>query len=269
MNQMCTSKEYFTLLVYLLLMPQFARFVLKEVAIMFKKFYFLFFFILIIPFPLFAGELVLEYNFTSDIGNQVLDTSGNELNGTVQGSGKTHVGAGFSGKGLRLNGIDNFVLVPDHPLFDFSHYTLMAWAKFKLNEWDREEIMEKAGSFWMNIRQDTRKVRVGGYFGGCGNQQYYFKLDSDGAVPIDTWTHLAVTYDGIILRIYINGILSGKSAVPVPGPVCVNIEPLAVGSKHRIIPPPQSAAYFWGNMDSIRIFNVAFPAWRIKQQMNK
>lgn len=236
---------------------------------MFKKFYLLIYFVLLIPSTVIAGELVLEYKFTADTGDLVHDTSGNGLAGVIQGSGANHFGAGFSGRGLRLNGVDNYVLVEDNPIFDMGHYTLMAWIKFKPSQWDREEVMEKAGAFWMNVRQDTHKVRAGGFFSGCTDKTLSHLSDSDTSIAVDTWTHVASTYDGKILRIYINGVLAGKSAVPVPGPVCANIEPLAIGSKHRIIPPEMFAAYFFGNMDSVRIFNVALPAWRIKQQMNK
>ncbi len=225
--------------------------------------------VLLTPLLAHAEALILEYKFSTDTGKSVTDTSGNELDGTIQGGGTNHFGSGFSGRGLKLNGINNHVLVPDNPLFDVHQYTLMAWIKFKPNQWDREEVMEKAGAFWMNIRQNTRRVRVGGFYGGCGNNIYYHKFDSLGTVPLDTWTHVAVSYDGTTLRIYINGILSGKSTVPVPGPVCVNTEPLSIGSKHRTISPPEDAAFFFGNMDSVRIFEGTLPAWRIKQEMLK
>ena len=227
------------------------------------------FLILFVPILANAEALVLEYKFSADTGDFVTDTSGNGLDGTILGGGTKHFGSGFAGRGLKLNGIDNHILVPDNPLFDLHQYTLMAWIKYKPNQWDREEIMEKAGAFWMNVRQDTQKVRVGGFYGGCGNTIYYYKFDSIGVVTIDTWTHVAVSYDGAALKIYINGILSGKSPVPFPGPVCINTEPLSIGSKHRIISPSENAAYFFGNMDTIRIFDSALPAWRVKQEMHK
>lgn len=227
---------------------------------------------LFFPISVFAGSLVLEYKFTSDNGSIVSDTSGNDLNGDIEGGGTWHFAAGVAGggRGLKLNGIDNFILVSDNPIFDFNQYTVMAWVKLKPSPWDRQEVMEKAGAFWVNIRKDTRKVRAGGFFGGCRNGASYFILDSSRVVPENTWTHVAATYDGAILRIYINGVLSGKSPVLVPGgPVCVNTEPLAIGAKHRTIPPPEDAAFFNGGMDTVRIFDAALPGWKIKQEMLK
>lgn len=223
--------------------------------------------VLLLPICATAEELVAAYEFTSDSGDFVTDTSGNALHGYIQGKGRSHFGTGFSGRGLVLNGVDNYVLVPDSTLFDLDQYTLMAWIKFKPNAWDREEVMEKAGAFWLNVRQDTQKLRTGGFFGGCTVKDHHHRFDSFKKVPVDKWTHVAVTYNGRILRIYINGILSGKSAVPAPGPVCSNIEPLSIGSKHKIIPPTMDAAFFFGRMDSVRIFDTALSATRIQQEM--
>lgn len=240
-----------------------------------RKFFFLrsglFFLFLFFPISVFSGSLVLEYKFTSDNASIASDTSGNDLNGDIEGGGTWHFAAGVAGggRGLKLNGIDNFILVSDNPIFDFNQYTVMAWIKLKPSEWDRQEVMEKAGSFWVNIRKNTRKVRAGGFFGGCRNGASYFILDSNKVVPDNAWTHVAATYDGAILRIYINGVLSGKSPVLVPGPVCVNTEPLAIGAKHRTIPPPEDAAFFNGGMDTVRIFDAALPGWKIKQEMLK
>lgn len=230
----------------------------------------LFFFFLFFPIFVFAESLVLEYKFTSDNGSIASDTSGNDLNGDIEGGGTWHFLPGVAGgRGLKLNGIDNFILVSDNPIFDFNQYTVMAWIKLKPSAWDRQELMEKAGAFWVNIRKDTRKVRAGGFFGECRNGASYFILDSNRVVPVDTWTHVAATYDGAVLRIYINGVLSGKSSVPVGGPICVNTEPLAIGAKHRTISPPEDAAFFNGGMDTVRIFDAALPGWRIKKEMLK
>jgi hypothetical protein len=221
----------------------------------------------LIPMNAAGQELVLEYKFTSDISRYVNDTSGNHLDGDLFGSSSNYFGVGFSRKGLKLNGIDDYLLVPDDAIFDFDAFTLLAWVRFQKNAWNREEILEKAGAFWVNIRQDTRKVVAGGRFGGCAENPYTARLESNDSVPLDTWTHVAVSYNGVTLTTYINGSLSGEGRVPVPGPVCANIEPLSIGSKHRTIPPVYDGAYFKGMMDTVRIFDGALSAEMIWEQM--
>lgn len=231
-----------------------------------RTFLFLFLFL---PILAQADSLILEYEFSADPGDQVLDTSGNELTGDFVGSSASHNASGFAGKGLKLNGVDDFVLVADDPIFDLNQFTIMSWVRIQKSPWDRQEIMEKAGAFWMNIRQDTQKVRVGGRFGGCPDKPYGLAFDSDGTVPLNAWTHVAATYDGSTLRTYINGVPSGTAKVPVSGAVCANVEPLAIGSKYRTIPPPTNEAFLKGIMDNVRIFDVPLSVEDIRAQMFK
>lgn len=227
------------------------------------------FLLFLLPMAAMGQELIVEYNFNSDKGDSVTDTSGNNLHGHILGSGTNHFGAGFSRNGLKLNGVDNHVLVPDDNLFDLDQFTLASWVRFSKSSWDREEIMEKAGVFWINIRQDTRKVRAGGRFGGCDVKPYGMNFDSVDSVSLDTWTHVAVTYDGYTLKIYINGILSGENDVPVAGRICANAEPLSIGSKYKTLPPRYEGAYFKGVLDAVRIFDTALSEARIRQEMFK
>ena len=92
----------------------------------------------------------------------------------------------------------------------------------------RWEVIEKAGAYWINIRTDG-KVRVGGFFGGCTNPSWKY-LDSNVAVPTNTWTHVASTYNGSTLTVWINGARAGSMAVS--GTTCSNNRPLAVGAKN-------------------------------------
>src|SRR5580765_5123491 len=66
---------------------------------------------------------------------------------------------------------------------------------------ERYELMEKAGSFWMNIREDTNPkyvLRVGGYFNGSAHS-----LTGTHVIPNKTLTWAIGTYDGTNLKTYI------------------------------------------------------------------
>jgi hypothetical protein len=81
-------------------------------------------------------------------------------------------------------------------------------------------------------------------------------LDSTRTVPVGTWTHVAATYDGARLRLFIGGRVAGSLAVT--GRTCANDEPLAVGAKDA--PALGILEAFWdGRLDDVRIYRRALP----------
>lgn len=134
-------------------------------------------------------------------------------------------------------------------------FTLAAWVRYLPRVHDtRWEILEKAGAYWMNIRTDSRRLRVGGFFGGCSGGRVWHYLDSRTAIPAETWVHLAGTYDGAALTIYVDGVRD--ASMPVRGRTCVNTLPLAIGAKNQTRDKVVEA-YFDGALDDVRVFNRA------------
>ena len=105
-----------------------------------------------------------------------------------------------------------YVDVPRSTALDVNRYTLSAWVRYTGVENDltlgRWEVLEKAGAYWMNVRTDGR-VRVGGFYGGCTNPSWQF-LDSTVALPTGRWKHVASTYDGTTLRVFVDGRAVGS-----------------------------------------------------------
>ena len=133
---------------------------------------------------------------------------------------------------LRLTGTQHqYVDVPTSSVLDVNRYTLSAWVRYTGCQNDqtlgRWEVLEKAGAYWMNVRTNGL-VRVGGFHGGCANANWQF-FDSSRAIPVNRWKHVATTYDGTWLRVYIVG--RGAGAKRVSGRTCVSGEPLAVGRR--------------------------------------
>src|SRR4029077_12775157 len=85
---------------------------------------------------------------------------------------------------------------------------------------------------------------------------------SGGSIPLNTWTHVAVTYDSAsgTLIVYVNGSAVVSSIVFSPGtlieatnaPVYIGAEPSAVGGRH-----------FLGLIDEVEVFNRALSASEI------
>ncbi len=213
-----------------------------------------------------SSALVLNYTFARPAGVVVTDHSSSGLDGVLVDASAPAAyvqGRPGHGKALTLVGARHqFVDVGDAPPLDVSTYTLAAWVRYTgvpndqtLGRW---EIMEKAGAYWMNIRT-TGQIRAGGFYGGCASASWVY-LDTPQPIPVDTWTHVASTYDKVRLTIWVNGVAVASRAVG--GATCTNAEPLAVGAKNAPAKGLQEA-FLDGSLDDVRVYGRALTATQI------
>ena len=212
--------------------------------------------------------LVLNYSMETLSQGTIADGSPSALNGhVVAGSGTAQLSTSLAGYGraLQLTGTQHqYVDVPMSTVLDVNTYTLAAWVRFTGVQNDqtlgRWEVIEKAGAYWMNVRTNGL-VRVGGFYGGCANPNWQY-FDSTRALPVNRWKHVAATYDGTWLRVYIDGRAAG--AKRVSGRTCASGEPLAVGAKNN--PTKGLLEAFWdGRLDEVRIYDRALSLTEIGQ----
>lgn len=214
-------------------------------------------------------NLVLRYTFQNDTTTLIQDASPHHVAGTLTNAdpAKAFV-TGKSGLGKALQVLapeQQYVAVPEGDRLDVNRFTLAAWVKYTgvttPDTKDRWEVLEKAGAYWINVRTDGH-VRAGGFFGGCVASKYWRYLDSTSTVTVQTWTHIAATYNGKRLTIYVNGVRSGSMAIT--GATCTNDEPLAVGAKNA--PAKGILEAFWdGQLDEVRIYRTALGAAKVAQ----
>jgi Concanavalin A-like lectin/glucanases superfamily len=226
---------------------------------------------LVLATSVWAAEpnLVLGYGFErfAGAGQQAVDASASGLNGQLVGTPTLPVAApSVAGHGQALDfdsARKQFVNAGDANALDVDRYTIAAWVRYRPNVHDeRWEVLEKAGAYWMNIRTADRKLRAGGIYGACsGAGSKWVFVDTVSAIPATRWVHLASTYDGTTLRVYINGVLDVSK--PVSGRTCANAQPLAIGAKYK---PAEGVleALFDGRIDDVRVYNRALSAAEIQ-----
>jgi hypothetical protein len=83
-------------------------------------------------------------------------------------------------------------------------------------------------------------------------------------LPLRAWTHLAGTYDGAYLRLYVNGVLA--RSVPRTGPIFASTGPLRIGGSSIVT--PWGNQYFAGRIDEVRIYGRALSTEEIQADMN-
>jgi hypothetical protein len=224
-----------------------------------------------------AGRVV-HYSFDSYISGSVLryvrDDSGLNNHGMLVNFNSPlilmtgHRGNGFSlpFERARKQRID--VGTGTQPSLDLTRFTIAAW--IRITESDTEEknweIAEKDYSYWLNVRNGhdspstAYRLRCGAIINGVQRS-----VDSDIQVPHNgTWVHVAGTFSGSYLRVYINGARRGSLAVA--GSVIKNDYPLAVGANNKPFENPEDPFHNWmnGTMDDFRLYRRALTGEEIK-----
>ncbi len=81
--------------------------------------------------------------------------------------------------------------------------------------------------------------------------------DVRGPLPtLNLWHHVAATYDGAALRLYLDGVQVASS--PATGLINTSGDPLYIGTKSKFVDPSAHPGdYFTGMIDDVWIFNYA------------
>jgi glucose/arabinose dehydrogenase len=204
--------------------------------------------------------LVAAYGFDEPTGSTALDASGNNLSGTI--SGATRSSAGRFGGALSFDGVNDWVTVgAAAPLNLTTGMTLEAWV-----------YPTAPGASWRNVlikeRSNGEAYNLYAHTGGSGPVVYVVRatalnmpLDAaaTGQLPLDSWTHLAATYDNSTLRLYVNGVQAGSRAVS--GALATSSNPLRIGGNSIW------GEFFAGRIDEVRVYDRALTAAEIQADM--
>jgi hypothetical protein len=79
------------------------------------------------------------------------------------------------------------------------------------------------------------------------------------AVPLNTWTHVGLTFDGSTAKAYVNGALT-RTVSGLSGNIPTTPGPLKIGARAG----PTGVSNFTGLIDEVEIYNRALMAWEIQ-----
>jgi subtilisin-like proprotein convertase family protein len=202
--------------------------------------------------------LVAAYAFNEGAGTTVTDASGNGNTGTIVNA--TWSTAGKYGNGLFFNGTSAWVAINDAPSMHLTTgMTVEAWVDPSSvdNRW-REVLYKGNDLIYLEAMSPSGAVPViGAQFGAGGTF-----VETPGPTPLtaNVWTHLAATYDGATVRLYVNGILVSSQAQT--GNLLTSAELLTIGADSI------HGSYFQGTIDEVRIYNRALSASELQTDMN-
>ena len=201
--------------------------------------------------------LVAAYGFDEGVGVTITDVSGNGNAGTIAGA--TWTPSGKFGTALEFNGVDSLVSIPASASLNVSAaMTLEAWIYPIANQsgW-RTVIQREVNAYMLNASTSEGPLVPGGggTFGGV-----YETAAAPPPVPVGAWTHLAVTYNGAMVTMYVNGALVESNAIS--GSIETNTNPLWIGGNVPF------GEFFQGRIDEIRVYNRALSQAEIQTDMN-
>ena len=188
------------------------------------------------------SSLVAAYNFDETSGSSVVDGSANGNNGTVTGASRTSNGK--YGRALSFHGTSNWVTIADAGVLDLStQMTIEAWVyPTSLGSANRSVVVKEAGTSFRYALDAHRASRPGGRL----NTGTVKSILAPAQLSTNTWSHLAVTYDGAVLRFFVNGTLVRSSATI--GTVAPSTGVLRIGGSNI------ASEWFAGRIDDVRLY---------------
>jgi len=189
-------------------------------------------------------------------GTVAADSSGHGNDGTVVGGAQWV--AGYIDGALDFDGDDNYVDCGYDPVFDTANeMTLAAWVTIRSIPTAWACVVAKGEYSW-RISNENMEPRF--HFGITIWSASNPSIPGDTPVGYDEWHHVAGTYDGANINVYLDGSLDGT--VATTSPIGVNAANVLIGEN------PEAAGRNWdGLIDDVRIYNRALSEAEIGELM--
>lgn len=193
----------------------------------------------------------------------IADVSGNGNDGTIFGASCVNSDLPNSMKSFKFNGINSYLSGTD---FHFNTLSMGVWVK------PTNDSLSAPYRYIISKNGQGSSEKEYGLFLASGmpcwqswstEDKLMVNICDSGSLKADSWSYLAVTMDSSSARIYVDGI--EKNSGSIAGMLKDITWPLEIG---RNANPNSSGTYFNGNLDEVKIYDVALTAEEIKQEYN-
>lgn len=208
-----------------------------------------------------VNSIVGIWLFDEGGGNTAKDSSGHGHDGKVPGGVKWVKGK--VGDGVEFPGnTGDYISVKHDDSLNLEKWTITVWVKLGKKDW--QLIIQK------NVNGSKNVNNYSLYTEPAGRVNFNFFTDGGalnllkGTTPVtdESWHHIAVTYDGSVMKLYVDGDPDGEtqtSAKPIH-----NTDPLVIGGDDR-----GAGVQVNGDLDEIGLFNLALSENDIKEIMER
>ncbi|NQX58109.1 glycoside hydrolase family 9 protein [Paenibacillus qinlingensis] len=201
------------------------------------------------PGPTFTSTTNGYWKFDEASGTSTLDASGNGRIGTLV-SGPTR-GSGKVSGAIQLDGINDYVQVGWGQLSGNSARTMATW--FKTSSSANATLLSWGTNASNQLSQLGVSSSTIGYLGSSNDLTTSLTGYADG-----NWHHVAVTFDGASMKLYLDGVLKNNKSTTLNS----GVSDLNLG---RSI---SGTGYFSGSLDQAMAVNRALTAAEVKSLAN-
>lgn len=201
--------------------------------------------------------LVSQWNLDEGTGTTTIDSTGSRTGALQNGATWT---TGQSGAAVNMDGADDYVSLSRLDVTG-SAITLSTWVKnSSFASGIDQRFISKANdatedrTFWMLGQTNNGQNRLQFRLRAGGTTTTL--IAATGTLPVGTWYHAAATYDGTIMRLYLNGTEVGT--VAKSGSIARGRN-VAV----HLGRSPEGSNYLRGAIDDVRVYNSALTASEI------
>ena len=201
------------------------------------------------------SPLMASLEFSEGQGTTAFDSSGNGNHAALRG-GATW-GPGRIGGGLALDGTNDLAAIADAPSLAASNALSVAgWVRRTSAPagWhqlvSRQQTTTNADQFLLGFQGATPNF-------GVRTPSGTTKAGS-GSVPLGQWVHLAGTYDGNRVILYVNGV--ERARVAKTGALVASSRPVLLGANANGTDPLAGSEFLAGGLDEVRLFSRALTA---------
>ena len=210
------------------------------------------------PAPSILNDLVVYYDFEVENNGLLTDMSGTGNQGRILGAQMTE---GKKGRGLSFDG-DDYVLLDKGRNLDITDtITIASWLKFEGTSGDARFVYKRSGNngvFLQSPKNAADRIEFG--FGdSAGNM---FGAVSKKAYNDGLWHHVAGTYDGVSIKLYVDGVL--ETETPLRDAAIYYQTPISAIGRNA-----NEGGRFWtGGIDEFRIYHRALTPEEVRSLVN-
>lgn len=190
----------------------------------------------------------VAYYSCEDDGNPLLtDLSGHYLNGDISGASFSSNASHDGSDALTFDGSNDEVMIGDQPALDFEDaLTIAAWVRTN-DASSNQCIVSKNNAYYIYLYGSGSGARIRVAL-SIGDTWQTLTTSTAKTIQNNTWTHVTATYDGSLMRVYLDGVEIESKAVS--GSITQNSKDVKIGTIWN--------GYRWnGDLDDITLFDTA------------